>query len=355
MYKKKGIMDSIIFIFVMFLCGSLAEKQSSGAEVGFALESLGGFTSSQLTRALERCVSDECEIVEAAVAAYPIPEREYIETTYPEQVEEASVQAEDPAPRGRLLRGSPDKYDWANSGTRHCANEGGWCSCHGNVVYTRKCTGALSCNQADWADVVSARYNSNHKSNVNEGVKCSNSNFGGDPWPGYDKQCFCHPHTIRDTSGTCNSLQGVNIGLENRIGSGDRTDSWEACKSVCEKTDGCLYFTWWHDGGCNMGGEGTSLTSFGWAATSGDCSSWSESIDRFDYIEKWTKEKCYDTCGKPGADWFSGDWWKGVMCGAQCTGICPIKLAAFIAGHDHEFPIEDCAEFCYCVVQGWTA
>merc|ERR1711884_170714 len=108
-------------------------------------------------------------------------------------VEEPVMSAEDNADDRRQLAGLPDRYGWANSGTHRCANEGGWCSCTGNVVYTKKCTGMFSCNRASWGRVVSERWNSNHKANVNGGVRCNNGNFGGDPFPGHDKQCFCHP------------------------------------------------------------------------------------------------------------------------------------------------------------------
>merc|ERR1712116_16361 len=58
--------------------------------------------------------------------------------------------------------------------------------------------------------------------------------------------------------------------------------------------------------------------------------------------------------GRPGANWWSGDFWKGVWCGFSCTGTCPIRAAAFVAGREHTYPIEECAEFCYCVFKGWT-
>lgn len=352
MYQKKSIMDSVIVILVVFACACMAEtpsSHSSGAEIGYALESFGGWTYSQFVQSMETCLADEdCHIIDAALDAYPIPDDEYVESMFP-AIEEAENKA-----HGRLLAGLPDKHNWANSGTRHCANEGGWCSCHGNVVYTKKCAGTFSCSQANWGTVVSNRYNSNHKSNVNDGVRCDNGNFGGDPWPGHDKQCFCHPHTIRDTSGTCNSLEYINIGVENRIGGRSVESDWDGCRNRCRNTDGCLYFTWWWDGGCHLGGEGTSLTSFGWAATSGDCGVWSEPISQFDYVQKWTEEKCHSTCGRPGADWWSDDFWKGVYCGFSCTGSCTVRAAAFVAGREHTFPIEDCAEFCYCVFKGWT-
>merc|ERR1712113_1085942 len=32
----------------------------------------------------------------------------------------------------------------------------------------------------------------------------------------------------------------------------------------------------------------------------------------------------------------------------SCTGVCPARAAAFAAGREHTFPIEECAEHCYC-------
>merc|ERR1712012_945709 len=130
---------------------------------------------------------------------------------------------EDNAVSRRLLAGLPDRYGWANGDTHRCANEGGYCACDGNVVYTKKCAGTFSCNRASWGRVVSERWNSNHKANVNGGVR------------------------------------------------------------------------------------------------------------------------------------FSSDWWKGVWCGFSCTGACPARAAAFALGREHTFPIEQCAEHCYCVFKGWTA
>merc|ERR550517_1875303 len=163
--------------------------------------------------------------LDVALAAYPIPDDEDLDAA----TEEAVMPAQDDG-HGRRLAGLPDRYNWANSDTHRCANEGGWCACDGNV--------------------------------------------GGDPFSGHDKQCFCHP---RQTAPA-----------------------------------------------------------------------------QYDYVQKWTQAKCYQTCGRPGANWWSGDFWKGVWCGFSCTGTCPIRAAAFVAGREHTYPIEECAEFCYCVFKGWT-
>merc|ERR550519_1107558 len=135
--------------------------------------------------------NEDCDVVDAALAEYPIPDDEDLESNFP-ATEEAIMPVTNNG-HGRLLAGLPDRYNWANSDTHRCANEGGWCACDGNVVYTKKCQGTFSCNQANWGEVVSNRWNSNHKSDVNGGVRCNNGNFGGDPFPGHDKQCFCHP------------------------------------------------------------------------------------------------------------------------------------------------------------------
>jgi len=258
-----------IVIFTVLLSACMAETQFSGSQIGYALESFGGYTyPAQFVQTLDSCMANEV-CLDVAIAAYPIPDDEDLDAA----TEEAIMPEQDDG-HGRRLAGLPDRYNWANSDTHRCANEGGWCACDGNVVYTKKCQGTFSCNQANWGEVVSNRWNSNHKSDVNGGVRCNNGNFGGDPFPGHDKQCFCHP---RQTAPA-----------------------------------------------------------------------------QYDYVQKWTQAKCYQTCGRPGANWWSNDFWKGVWCGFSCTGACPIRAAAFVAGREHTYPIEDCAEFCYCVFKGWT-
>jgi len=343
-------------IFATFLCTCIAEKPSSGAEIGYALESSGEFTYPEFVQTVESCMSDEdCHVVDDALHAYPIPDDEYVESKFPAQVEEAAMPTENRA-RGRLLAGLPDRYKWGNAGTRHCANEGEWCACHGNVVYTKKCLSRWGgCNQANWAQVVARGFNSNHRSKVTGGIWCDNGIGGGDPFRGHDKQCFCHPHTVRDTTkGTCSALEYVNMGMENRIGGRTVETDWVLCRDRCASTDGCLYFTWWWDGGCHLGGEGTSLAHFGTPTTSGNCGIWSQPKTRFQYVQKWTEEKCHQTCGKPDSQPWSDDWWKGAFCGFSCTGGCTAQAMAFISGREHKFPIEACTEFCYCVAKGWT-
>jgi len=284
MHKKKSVMVSIIVILAAFVCACMAETTASGSEIGYALESFGGWTYPEFVQSIEECAAnDDCHLFEAALAAYPIPDAEYVESLFPAIDDEAEVSAseeaeessEDSADDRRLLAGLPDRYGWANGDTHRCANEGGWCDCTGNVVYTKKCAGTFSCSQADWGRVVSERYNSNHRENVDGGIRCDNGNFGGDPWPGHDKQCFCHPR------------------------------------------------------------QETQITSY-------------------DYVQKWTERRCHQQCGRPGSNWWSGDFWKGVWCGFSCTGACPARAAAFAAGREHTFPIEECAEHCYCVFKGWT-
>jgi len=151
-------------------------REASAAKLGYSLESLLGLPTDEfdaLKNLLRFCAEeDNCHLLEVAVKEYPL----------------VLVNR-----RGRLLAGLPDKHNWANGETHRCANEGGWCHCTGNTVYTKKCKGSFSCNQANWQEVVSERWNSNHRSNVNGKIKCDNGSFGGDPWPGHDKQCFCHP------------------------------------------------------------------------------------------------------------------------------------------------------------------
>jgi len=316
-------MTSIIMILAAFVCACMAETPTaSGSEIGYAMESFAGSSYPELVQSIAECAADDDCDFEAALAAYPIPDAEYVESLDAEYVEslfpaideegevpafegevpafedlqvpafedlqvpafeegempafgEAVDSAEDSADGRRQLAGLPDRYGWANGRTYRCANEGGWCPCFGNVVYTKKCSGTFSCNQAGWGRVVANRWNSNHRSNVRGFIPCNNGAFGGDPFPGHDKQCFCHPRQEQPT--------------------------------------------------------------------------------QYDYVQKWTERRCNQQCGSPGAGWFSSDWWKGVMCGFSCTGACPIQAAAFAAGREHTFPIESCAEHCYCVFKGWTA
>merc|ERR550519_1380409 len=83
--------------------------------------------------------NEDCEVVDAALAEFPIPDEEDLESNFP-ATEEAIVPVKSDG-HGRLLA-LPDKH--------RCANEGGWCACDGNVVYTKKCQGTFSCNQANW-------------------------------------------------------------------------------------------------------------------------------------------------------------------------------------------------------------
>merc|ERR1712116_28050 len=108
------------------------------------------------------------------LAEFPIPDDEDLESNFP-ATEEAIEPVENS--HGRLLAGLPDRYNWANSDTHRCANEGGWCACDGNVVYTKKCKGTFSCSQANWGEVVYRRWNSNHKSDVSGGIWCNNGNL----------------------------------------------------------------------------------------------------------------------------------------------------------------------------------
>merc|ERR1719463_617714 len=175
-------MTSIIMILAAFVCACMAETTASASEIGYAMESFAGSSYPELVQSLAGCsADDDCELVEAALAAYPIPDDEYVESRFPEigeavvsAVEEAVTSEEDSADGRRQLAGLPDRYGWANGETHRCANEGGWCACDGNVVYTKKCAGTFSCNRASWGRVVSERWNSNHKANVNGGVRCNN-------------------------------------------------------------------------------------------------------------------------------------------------------------------------------------
>jgi len=160
-------------------------------------------------------------------------------------------------------------YGWfrklGNGGTTRCAREHQWCHCIGTVVYTKRCSRPIGCGEMSWHQAMSNSAICAFK--VNGGITCNNDVFG-DPFPGHDKQCFCHPKV----------------------------------------TEGLPY-------------------------------------DKI--IKKWTREACHAKCGNRDSDSW-GDFWKGVWCGFSCAGTCPIRLAAFMAGREHTFPLEDCAEFCFC-------
>jgi len=241
-------------------------------------------------------------------------------------VEEAVMSAEDNADGRRQLFGPglPDRYGWANGGTYWCANEGGWCPCYGHVTYTKKCAGTFSCNQASWETVVSQRWLSNHRANVVSGsIPCNNAHMKGDPWPGYDKQCFCHP-----SDSWYYGRRQLAIDEEAEVPAVE-----EAVMSAEDNADDRRHLAGLPD-------------RYGWARQ--------EQPTQYDYVQKWTEPRCNQQCGSPGAGWFSSDWWKGVWCGFSCTGVCPARAAAFAAGREHTFPIGQCAEHCYCVFKGWT-
>jgi len=202
-----GLINYLFFTLLLALVfgtseGVVGGQKPSGAAVGYSLQCVLGLPKEEFEdfkHLATFCMEQEtCKLIEMALEQCPLPPAE--ESLLPEfQAPEEQAEPEqkamgsDSGRTRRLLPGLPDKHNWANGGTRHCANEGGWCSCTGNVVYTKKCAGTFGCNQADWGKVVSSRWNSNHRSNVNGGIHCNNGNFGGDPWSGHDKQCFCHP------------------------------------------------------------------------------------------------------------------------------------------------------------------
>jgi len=416
-------MTSIIMILAAFVCACMAETSTaSGSEIGYAMESFAGSSYPEVVQTIAGCAADDdCDLVEAALAAYPIPDAEYVEFLdadvldafpIPDEegevpaVEEAVMSAEDNADGRRQLAGLPDRYGWANGRTYRCANEGNWCPCFGNVVYTKKCAGTFSCNQASWGTVVSQRWNSNHRANVRGWVRCNNANLGGDPFPGHDKQCFCHPRNnffslfgrrqlaideeaevpaveeavmpVEDNAVSRRLLAG----LPDRYGwaNGDthrcaNEGGYCACDGnvvytkKCAGTFSCNRASWgrvvserWnsnHKANVN-GGVRCNNGNFGGDPLPGHdkqcfCHPRQEQPTQYDYVQKWTERRCNQQCGSPGAGWFSSDWWKGVWCGFSCTGACPARAAAFALGREHTFPIEQCAEHCYCVFKGWTA
>jgi len=451
-------MTSIIMILAAFVCACMAETPTaSGSEIGYAMESFAGSSYPELVQSIAECAADDDCDFEAALAAYPIPDAEYVESLDAEYVEslfpaideegevpafegevpafedlqvpafedlqvpafeegempafgEAVDSAEDSADGRRQLAGLPDRYGWANGRTYRCANEGGWCPCFGNVVYTKKCSGTFSCNQASWGRVVSNRWNSNHRANVNGWVRCNNANMGGDPFPGHDKQCFCHPRNnwwssffgrrqlAIDEEAEVPAVPAVVeavmpaednavnrrllAGLPDRYGwaNGEthrcaNEGGWCACDGnvvytkKCAGTFSCNRASWgrvvserWnsnHKANVN-GGVRCNNGNFGGDPFPGHdkqcfCHPVQQQPTQYDYVQKWTERRCNQQCGSPGASWFSSDWWKGVLCGFSCTGACPIQAAAFAAGREHTFPIESCAEHCYCVFKGWTA
>jgi len=439
-------MTSIIMILAAFVCACMAEtSRASGSEIGYAMESFAGSSYPELVQSIAACAADDdCDLVEAALAAYPIPDAEHVESLFPAidegevpafegevpafegevpafeegempAFEEAVDSAEDSADGRRQLAGLPDRYGWANGRTYRCANEGGWCPCYGNVVYTKKCTGIFSCNQASWGRVVSERWNSNHRANVRGFIPCNNGNFGGDPFPGHDKQCFCHPTnsffsslfgrrqlavdeeaevpavvdlqvpafeeaevSVEDNADDRRQLAGLPDRYGWANGETHRCASeggWCSCDGnvvytkKCAGTFSCNTASWgrvvserWnsnHKANVN-GGVRCNNGNFGGDPFPGHdkqcfCHPRQEQPTQFNYVQKWTEQRCNQQCGSPGAGFFSSDWWKGVWCGFSCTGACPVRAAAFAAGREHTFPIEQCAEHCYCVFKGWTA
>lgn len=213
-----------VFLFLVF--SAFAEEtqpdqemwakwmEIGGANIGYSLESLLAIPKDevdQLEDLTRFCVEQkECHLLDIALEKYPLvishsddsmdlldsePEGETPEAT-DSPVE--TLFGEDT--RGsRLRRDLGYRPEWANHETHKCASEGHYCSCTGNVVYTKRFPfGCIRCRTMSWQTVISGRYTSRHKANVVGGVHCSNGNFG-DPWPGHKKQCFCHPRQVQKT------------------------------------------------------------------------------------------------------------------------------------------------------------
>merc|ERR1719193_630738 len=53
--------------------------------------------------------NEDCEVVDAALAEFPIPDEEDLESNFP-ATEEAIVPVK--SSHGRLLAGLPDRYNW---------------------------------------------------------------------------------------------------------------------------------------------------------------------------------------------------------------------------------------------------
>jgi len=151
----------------------------------------------------------------------------------------------------------------ANENTHRCANENQWCACTGHVVYTRKCTEHGNCNQASWNTVMVENWYALFRQ-VEGGIQCSNSAFGGDPYRGKDKQCFCHPHPH-----TPECPAGYTAIAQNLDGAGKvvaPSNEWrtiENCADFCNSRSGCTSFEFGapgrhHQGDCitYTGGQG---------------------------------------------------------------------------------------------------
>lgn len=168
-----------------------------GAKVGYSLESLLAIPADEFDTfkdLFQFCAEqDDCHLLDVALEQYPLVISDSDDDFMVSETDEAT-----PSPLDRLRRrlgGLPDKYGWANHETHKCANEGQYCHCDGNVVYTKRYPfGCMwGCRTMSWQKVVSERLTSKHRENVGSGIRCSNSAFGGDPWPSHKKQCFCHP------------------------------------------------------------------------------------------------------------------------------------------------------------------
>jgi len=145
----------------------------------------------------------------------------------------------------RQLRNSwhVDSFGWTNENTHRCSYENEWCECTGNVVYTRKCTGWGVCNQANWNTVMSLNWGARHRADVVDGIQCSNGAFGGDPWTGKDKQCFCHPHpqTPECPSGYIAIPRNLD-GMGKEVAPANEWRTIEQCASFCNSRLGCTSF-----------------------------------------------------------------------------------------------------------------
>jgi hypothetical protein len=213
---------SIVSLMLMLLVASATATEDAsenqllkwtnvgGAKLGYSLESLLAIPDDQFDtfKDLFRFCAEQidCQLLDVALEEYPLVISDSDDSMEPlvsetiEATPSPSEGSDSENPRGSRLRrglaGLPDKHNWTNHETRKCANEGERCHCYGNVVYTKRyplgCV--FGCRTMDWSTVVSQRLNSNRIYNVRSGIDCTNGAFGGDPWEGHKKQCFCHPH-----------------------------------------------------------------------------------------------------------------------------------------------------------------
>lgn len=73
-----------------------------------------------------------------------------------------------------------------------CADEGSSCECQGRVYFGSYFANDTGKEIKKFEDLLHWKFDSKY-TKEGESMECSAKDFGQDPWPGQNKQCFCEP------------------------------------------------------------------------------------------------------------------------------------------------------------------